>query len=87
MYRCPVCPDAVARIRGGANAPHLSGEVRFYQECGGVLVVADISGIPTFSGSGFLRCTYMKETPAAVMVLHGREVTTIRRMGFKRSAV
>ncbi|MBR2132717.1 MAG: superoxide dismutase family protein [Oscillospiraceae bacterium] len=53
MYRCPVCPDAVDRIRGGADAPHLSGEVRFYQECGEVLVVADISGIPFCAGTGF----------------------------------
>ncbi len=53
MVRCPVCPDAVACIKGGADAPHLSGEVRFYQECGNVLVVADISGLPTCGGTGF----------------------------------
>ena len=53
MVRCPVCPDAVACIKGGADAPHLSGEVSFYQECGNVLVVADISGLPTCSESGF----------------------------------
>ena len=50
MYRCP---DAVACIRGGAEAPHLCGEVRFYQECGSVLVVADITGMPTSSETGF----------------------------------
>ena len=50
MYRCP---DAVACIRGGADAPHLSGEVRFYQECGNVLVVADIAGMPTSNETGF----------------------------------
>ncbi len=53
MYRCPSCPHAVARIKGGADALHLSGEVRFYQESGRVLVVADISGIPTCGGTGF----------------------------------
>ena len=53
MYRCPACPDAVARIKGGANAPQLCGEVRFYQECGSVLLVADISGMPTCGGTGF----------------------------------
>ena len=47
------CPHAVARIKGGEGAPHLSGEVRFYQECGTVLVVADISGMPTCGGTGF----------------------------------
>ena len=50
MYRCP---DAVAYIKGGADAPSLSGEVRFYQECGNVLVVADIAGMPTSNGPGF----------------------------------
>lgn len=53
MYRCPTCPDAVARIKGGAEAPHLSGEVWFYQEHGNVLIVADISGMPTGSEPGF----------------------------------
>ena len=53
MVRCPACPNAIARIKGGADAPHLSGEVRFYQECGNVLVVADISGLPSCGGTGF----------------------------------
>ena len=53
MYYCPACPDAVACIKGGADAPHLSGEVRFYQERGTVLVVAEISGLPTCGESGF----------------------------------
>ena len=53
MYRYPVCPDAVAYIRGGAEAPCLSGEVRFYQERGSVMVVADLSGFPQKSESGF----------------------------------
>ena len=53
MYRCPAYPNAVARIKGGSDAPHVSGEVRFYQECGNVLVVADISGMPTCGETGF----------------------------------
>lgn len=53
MVRCSACPDAVARIRGGENAPYLSGQVRFYQECGTVLVVVNISGMPTCGGTGF----------------------------------
>lgn len=53
MYRCSACPDAVARIKGGADAPSLNGEVRFYQECGNVLVVADMSGMPICGGTGF----------------------------------
>ena len=53
MFRCSVCPDAVARIKGGEDTPYLSGQVRFYQECGTVLVVANISGMPTCGGTGF----------------------------------
>lgn len=53
MYRCLPCPHAVARIKGGPDAPHLCGEVRFYQERGSVLAVADISGMPTCSETGF----------------------------------
>ena len=52
MRNGSVCPEAIACIRGGAEAPCLSGEVRFYQERGCVLVVADIAGLPQ-SGSGF----------------------------------
>lgn len=53
MFRCSDCPDAVARIRGGTDAPSLKGEVRFYQERGNVLVVTDISGMPQSGGTGF----------------------------------
>ena len=48
-------PDAVARIIGGEEAPQLSGCVRFYQEGGCVLIVADISGLPKTSETGFFR--------------------------------
>ena len=47
------CPDGVAQIRGGEKAPELSGRVRFYQEENRVLVVAEVSGLPKSSGSGF----------------------------------
>lgn len=53
MYRHPNCPDAVARICGGTNAPCLSGQVRFYQECGSVLVVAEVTGFPDGNKNGF----------------------------------
>ena len=53
MYSCTVRPTAVARIKGGHDAPGLSGEVRFYQECRSVLVVANISNLPPNSDSGF----------------------------------
>lgn len=46
-------PDAVACVSGGPEIPELSGQVRFYQERGYVLVVADIAGLPRGNGSGF----------------------------------
>lgn len=53
MRDCAPRPDAVACLRGGAEAPELSGEVRFYQEKGWVLVVANISGLPQGNSAGF----------------------------------
>jgi len=53
MHRYPARPDAVALIKGGADAPDLSGRVLFYQKRGGVLVVADISGLPQNSETHF----------------------------------
>ena len=53
MQSGSTCPDAIAYIRGGAETPCLSGEVRFYQERGCVLVVANIAGLPQGSGPGF----------------------------------
>lgn len=46
-------PYAAAQIRGGTEAPQLSGCVQFYQENGCVLIVAKISGLPKESESGF----------------------------------
>ena len=53
MQYCRKCPDAVARITGGAEAPQLSGCAQFYQENGCVLVAARISGLPRESETGF----------------------------------
>ena len=53
MQYSTMCPDAVAQIRGGAEAPQLSGCVQFYQENGCVLIVARISGLPKESKTGF----------------------------------
>ena len=53
MQYCGKCPDAVARITGGAEVPQLSGCAQFYQENGYVLVVARISGLPRESETGF----------------------------------
>ena len=53
MRYCKNKPDAVARIVGGEEAPRLSGCVRFYQENGCVLIVADISGLSKTSETGF----------------------------------
>ena len=53
MQSCRKCPNAVARITGGAEAPQLSGCIAFYQENGCVLVAARISGLPKESETGF----------------------------------
>ena len=52
MY-CRKCPDAVARMTGGGEAPQLTGCVQFYQESGCVLIEAKISGLPRENGTGF----------------------------------
>ena len=44
-------PDAVAVMTGNANNDSIQGTVKFYQAAGGVLVVADISGLPTSAGA------------------------------------
>ena len=53
MHYCRKCPDAVAEIRGGVDAPQLSGCVQFYQENGCVLIVARVSGLPERETSFF----------------------------------
>lgn len=39
-------PDAEARIRGGEDSPGIFGVVRFYRRKEGVLVRADVCGLP-----------------------------------------
>lgn len=53
MNRNSSHPDAVAYVRGGPDAPNIKGLVRFYQEPGSVLVVADVDGLPQDSQTGF----------------------------------
>lgn len=53
MRSCRKYPDAVAQIRGGTEAPQLTGCVQFYQENGSILIVAEILGLPAKSGTGF----------------------------------
>ena len=53
MRYCGKTPYATAEIRGGMEAPQLSGCVQFYQENGCVLIVAKISGLPEESETGF----------------------------------
>lgn len=43
-------PAAEAKLSGGIAAPLLKGTVRFYQKPGGVLVVAEVSGLPRKDG-------------------------------------
>jgi len=44
-------PAAYARVMGSSEYPGLKGTVFFYQVPGGVLVVADVTGLPYGSGS------------------------------------
>ena len=53
MTRSFIRPDAVAYVAGGPDNPDIRGRVRFYQEPGSVLVVADVAGLPRDSKSGF----------------------------------
>ena len=53
MQHCRKCPDAVAQIRGGMEVPKLSGCIRFYQQKGCVLIVAEIFGLPRENETGF----------------------------------
>ncbi|MBR2950708.1 MAG: superoxide dismutase family protein [Lachnospiraceae bacterium] len=53
MQHCRKCPDAVAQIRGGVEVPKLSGCIRFYQQKGCVLIVAEIFGLPKENETGF----------------------------------
>jgi len=53
MQHCRKCPDAVAQIRGGVEVPKLSGCIRFYQQKGCVLIVAEILGLPRENETGF----------------------------------
>lgn len=43
----------MAKIRGGVEVPKLSGCIRFYQQKGCVLIVAEILGLPWENETGF----------------------------------
>lgn len=53
MRNCHAFSCAKAAVRGGPEAPCLSGEVNFFQKPNGVLVIAEISGLPRKNPSGF----------------------------------
>ena len=63
MYCYPNHPQAVAHIKGGADAAELSGQVRFYQGRESVLVVAEVSGLPQGTG----KC----DSPIFAFHIHG----------------
>lgn len=43
-------PDAAAQVRGSDSYPKINGEVLFYQIADGVIVLADITGLPDSGG-------------------------------------
>lgn len=44
-------PDAAAVMKGGSEYPEINGNVRFYQTDGGVLVSAELFGLPAASSA------------------------------------
>lgn len=44
-------PQAFAPITGGKSCPGIRGTVRFYQAKGGIVVLAEVSGLPKADGS------------------------------------
>lgn len=44
-------PQAVAKIKGGQNYPHIRGKVWFYNARGSVIVRAEITGLPKGMGN------------------------------------
>ena len=52
-YNKPTALRARADIEGGQEAPELRGEMQFFQRSDGVLVTAQVFGLPTDSASGF----------------------------------
>lgn len=53
MYTFSNYTNAIAHIKGGVDAPTLSGEIEFYQKNKNVLVIAQVSGLPNTNTSGF----------------------------------
>ncbi len=53
MNRSRTYPSAIAHISGGSGAPHLFGEVKFFQNGRNVLVEANISNLPKSNETGF----------------------------------
>ena len=71
----PLRPAAEALIRGGASYPGLSGAVSFTPTAAGVLVMADLEGLPTAAGRGFLAVLTdrfsLPEVVGHTVILHG----------------
>lgn len=40
------CPQAIAHVAGGVDHPAISGIVRLYQTAQGVIILAEVSGLP-----------------------------------------
>lgn len=79
MRYCTKCPDAVARITGGPEAPQLSGCIEFYQENSCVLVVARISGLPKKNETGFYGFHIHQGNACPVLTFLEQAVTTTRQ--------
>lgn len=52
MNHIPMCPHAIANIKGNSQFPNLCGQIKFYQMKNHVLISASIKGLPE-SKTGF----------------------------------
>ena len=77
MQHCRKCPDAVAKIRGGVEVPKLSGCIRFYQQKGCVLIVAEILDCPGKLRQDSSAFTSIREKTAPERTFQEQEVITI----------
>lgn len=83
LYRYP---DAKAMVRGSEEYPMLNGQVNFYQTENGVLMVADVTGLPSQTSKadrffGFhihegMECAGTAENPFADAGMHFNPTNT-----------
>lgn len=64
-------PDAAAVIKGGSDYPKINGNIRFYQTNAGVLVAAELFGLPAVSSAS--ACSSNVSCCSRIFALHLHE--------------